>query len=373
MNTTKRCEQCQIEKDITCFYRRPNKNDAEKRIKICIDCYRANFAESKRQVETRQQQWQMEQQRRIAQQEAERHARQQEEDQKRLALRQELESWYQQQSDRLCIDCKQVLPASSFGYTYLDKVDETYLPQLHKRCKTCHAEYRKQSKQVNPLCPMCNLPTPVNDFLQTYQGCGLDLIKVCCTHCIPRFEALPVPEQLLSLRQAMVKAYGETADIYALQYNDQFPCQHIGRTKHYTRRMAEYKRRSDWRGDVQRHFILQHLSFGPLSMEYESRWMLYALKCGWPIDNFKITNIGEESPNGWFTPPELNEVLRGIDPLFAPFEKVQVLIHTYFSNTGDTDIVHWYCSQQDQYTYPSEEEMRQRIALMEQLHRLRKL
>lgn len=361
MTTAKRCEQCQVEKDLECFYRRPQKKNPEKRIKICSDCYQANLAESRRQQE--------EQQRKAAQQrEAERIARQQEEEQKRLTFQQELDGWYQRQPDRRCVDCKQVLPASAFGYSILNKVEGGWLPHLHQRCKACHEAYRQRNARINPLCPLCNTPTRVYDFLREYQGYRLDLIKVCCMQCVPHFEALPESEQLTVLRRAMVKVYGETAVIYALQYDENFPCQHIGRTKHYTRRMAEYRR--DWYRDIQRHFLLQQLPFGPLSMEYESRWMLHALKHRWPIDNFEILKMGEDGLEGKRIQTELTEIVQTLEPLTAPFEVVRPLIRKHFLNTGDADIVNWYCSQWYRHAYPGEDEMRRHINLMERLHRL---
>lgn len=370
MTETKRCEQCQIEKDIDCFYRRPQKNDPDKRMKLCIACYKANLAESRLRQEEHQRRWREEQQRRTAQQEAERIARQQEEEQRRQARQHELEAWYQQQPDRRCLDCKQVFPASAFGYTSLNEVGGVWLPQLHQRCKACHEAYRERNKQVNPHCPMCNVPIRVDNFLRTYQGYHLDLIKVCCKQCIPRFEALPESEQLLLLRRAMVEAYGETAVIYALQYDDKFPCQHIGRTKQYARRMATYK--LNWYRDIQRHFILQQLPFGPLSMEYESRWMLHALKHQWPIDNFEVLTIEEDCLEGRRKQAELAEAVQAFDPLIVPFERVRSLIRKYFSNTGDTEIVNWYCSLHYRHAYPGEDEMRQHITLMEHLHRLKR-
>jgi hypothetical protein len=369
MTEIKRCEQCQIEKAIECFYRRPQKNDPDKRIKICIDCYKANLAESKRQREEHQRQWREEQQLRAAKLEAERTARMREEEQRHQVRLHEFEVWYQQQPDRRCVDCKQVFPASAFGYTFFDEVDGVWLPQLHQRCKACHEAYRKRNKQVNPLCPTCNAPTRISDFLRTYQGYRLDKIKVCCKQCIPRFEALPESEQLTLLRRAMVKAYGETAVIYGLQYDDTFPCHHIGRTKHYARRMAEYKR--NWYRDLQHHFVLQQLTFGPLSMEYESRWILHALKYQWPIDNFEVLKIGEDGLEGRHSQAKLIEAVQPIEPLIAPFKVVWPVIHEYFGNTRDAEVVNWYCLQHYRHAYPSGDEMRQRIELMERLHGLR--
>lgn len=222
---------------------------------------------------------------------------------------------------------------------------------------------------MRPLCLLCGKPTHLSDFLHTYHGYPLDLIKICCKQCIPRFEALPKHEQLKLLRQAMVKAYGEKAVIYALQYDDPFPCRHIGRTKNYKQRMADYKR--DWYKDIQHHFVLQHLSFGPLSMEYESRWMMHALKYGWPIDNFEVLRGGEDGLIGQRQQVRLTEAVQSFEPLTASFEVVGPLIRKNFLNTRDTGIVNWYCLQEECTAYPSESEMGQHKVLIGRLYRLR--
>ena len=157
--------------------------------------------------------------------------------------------------------------------------------------------------------------------------------------------------------------------IYALQYDEQFPCQHIGRTKNYTRRMADYKH--DWHKDIKRHFVLQQLSFGPLSMEYESRWMMHALKYRWPIDNFELLKGGEDGKTGLRQQAYLTEAVQAFEPLTAPFEVVGPLIRGYFLGTSDAEIVSWYCSQHHRRAYPGDNKMVQRLLLMERLHGLR--
>ena len=143
----------------------------------------------------------------------------------------------------------------------------------------------------------------------------------------------------------MVQTYGETAVIYALQYDDHFPCQHIGRTKHYKRRMQEYKSR--WDREIKHHFILEEVPFGPLSMERESRWMLHALKHGWPIDNFELLTTGEDGLGGKRMQAKLTEVVQLFEPLTAPFEVIEPLL-SYFMNTCDARIVHWFVERQSQ-------------------------
>ncbi len=363
----KHCEQCHAEKDIGLFRKVTNQYTGVHPMSICKECYKSN---QQAQQQKQEEEWKArnavrkrEQERRV---EPDRRS-----EQERLARQQAcLEAWYLQQLDRQCVDCKQVLAASAFGYSTLRESDGILLPaSLHQRCRACHEVYRQGNKQIYPHCPMCHTPTRVHHFLRVYHGYRLDLIKVCCEQCIPRFEALPEPEQLELLRRAMVQAYGTTAVIYALQYDDHFPCWHIGRTKHYQRRMAEYKR--DWYKDIQHHFILQQLSFGPLSMEYECRWMMHALKHRWPIDNFEVLKGGEDGLGGMHTQALLSEAVQAIQPLAAPFEVIEPLIRRHFLNTRDTEIVHWYCARYDRHAYPSEKEMGQRMVLMERLHGLR--
>jgi hypothetical protein len=363
----KECEQCHIKKGIGLFHRVTNQYTGVHPMSICKDCYKSNREETKRRQaeewEARRKAQEWEEWRRIREEEAE---------EERLARQQALDAWYLQQPDRRCVDCKQVLAASAFDYSTMREIEGVWIPaSLQKRCKSCHDAYRARNQQVHPLCPMCKTPTRSWEFLREYQGFGLDLIQICCENCIPQFEVLPESEQLKLLRCAMVKAYGETAVIYALQYDNHFPCQHIGRTKQYDRRMGEYRKR--WYKDIQHHFILQQLSFGPLSMEYESRWMMHALKHQWPIDNFELFKGGEDGLSGQHQQARLTEVVQLFEPLTVPFEVVAPLIRENFGNTRDVEIVNWYCSKYYRSAYPGENEMVQRVVLMERLHGLSKV
>jgi hypothetical protein len=237
-----------------------------------------------------------------------------------------------------------------------------------KYCPACREARRKKNRQVYPLCPMCNEPTSTQSgFLSEYQGFRLDIIKVCCKDCIPQFEALPNSEQLTWLRRAMVKTYGETAVIYALHYDVSGAVHYIGRTKHLKRRMAEYRR--NWDKEIAAYSVLEELSFGPLSMERESRWILYALKSGWPIDNYdmftperRASKHAKWPEQGYqdeqSAPDRQNEVeaeerhrkeallaaITDIEPLTCPFEVIKPLLKKFY-NTCDSQIVDWYCQQ----------------------------
>ncbi|MFL5624267.1 MAG: hypothetical protein ACJ788_01565 [Ktedonobacteraceae bacterium] len=367
----KMCEQCHAEKDIEFFRKVTNQYTGVHPMSICKECYNGN-------QEARQLQQAKEQEARAAAREQRQRERTEREAyEERVRLEQEhlarqhaaIEGWYLQQPDRQCNDCKRVLAASAFGYTTVKERDGFWFPaSLHKRCKPCHEAYRKGNRHIYPRCPLCNTSSHRSNFLPEYQGYHLDLIDVCCKQCISQFEARPVHEQLDLLRRAMIAAYGNTAVIYALQYDDHFPCQHIGRTKNYERRMADYKR--DWYRGILRHFILHQLAFGPLSMEYESRWMMHALKHRWPIDNFALFKSGEDGLSGMRQQARLTEAVQAFEPLTAPFEVVGPLLRENFQNTSDAHIVNWYCSQYDRRAYPSEQEMAQRIMLMERLHGL---
>ena len=367
---TKVCEQCHAEKDIGLFRKVTNQFTGVHPMSICKACYNSNQEARKLQQE---EEWNA---RKVVREREQVERKEREErdlrlEQEHLEHQRTLEAWYLQQPARQCIDCKQVLAASAFGYSSLREIEGVWLPaSLRKRCEPCHEAYREQNRQANPLCPMCSTPARVHGgFLHEYHGYHLDLVKICCKDCIPQFEALPEREQLEWLRRALVKAYGDTAVIYALQYDEHFPCQHIGRTKNYVRRMADYKH--GWYKDIRRHFVLQQLSFGPLSMEYESRWMMHALKHGWPIDNFELLKLGEDGLGGRRMQAELTEAVQSFEPLTAPFEVVGPLIREYFLGTSDAEIVNWYCSQYYRRAYPGENEMEQRIVLMERLHGLR--
>jgi hypothetical protein len=125
-------------KSLAAFYQRKNKTDG--RMRICAECYQEIYWEGRRRAEELSLQREAKRQRERDEQKRE-EARLLEE--KRLAT----EAWYLQQPARQCIACKQVLAASSFGYTALREVDDIWLPaQLHQRCHACHKEYRENNR-----------------------------------------------------------------------------------------------------------------------------------------------------------------------------------------------------------------------------------
>ena len=343
----KQCKQCKETKDVKHFRKVVNKYTSVHYMSICRDCYNRN------QEELRQRQkaeWEAGKEKREAfhrlqekrqQWEEGREERERQQEQEQQARQQVLDAWYQQQPDRQCINCNKTLPASAFGYSTMSEVEGVWLPNsLRRRCDPCHEAYRKGNRQVYPLCSLCGAPTSVYDFLREYRGFRLDIIKVCCKSCIPRFDALPESEQMELLRRAIVKAFGETASIYGLHYDESGAVHHIGRTKHLQRRLAEYRR--NWYREITTHDILQELPFGGLSMEYESRWMLHALKQGWPIDNFDVFEPeGPSYEKMQLTKAELTSAVADLEPLIVPFETIKPLL-VRFSNTGDIPIVHWF-------------------------------
>ena len=168
----------------------------------------------------------------------------------------------------------------------------------------------------------------------------------------------------------MVKTYGEKAFIYGLHYDDTGEVHHIGRTKHLLRRMAEYRR--NWYRDTRRYTVLEELAFGPLSMERETRWLLHALKHGWPIDNFDVFSerqrpalglTGDESEPRAREIHKKEEMRTGvahIEPLTASFETIFLNpILNQFMNTVDAHIVHWFIGQplHEEEIFKSEEEL----------------
>lgn len=142
MAETKICEQCQREQDITCFYRRPQKHDPNKRIKICIDCYKQNLAESKRRQEESLRRWQEGQRQRAAEQEAERIARKQARQARALEL--------SLQANQQCPRCKQI---RTDGHLWVedDGKERLYFSRYCQACTdaTPHVIYRL-------ICPILN-------------------------------------------------------------------------------------------------------------------------------------------------------------------------------------------------------------------------
>jgi hypothetical protein len=207
-----------------------------------------------------------------------------------------------------------------------------------KRCPRCHEEQRKKNRQANPLCPMCGMPTHASGFLKEYRGYSLDIIRVCCKACTPRFNTLPESEQLRRLRNAMKNAYGDYATIYALHYDASDTVHHIGRTKRLARRMTEYRRR--WDVPIHHRSVLEEVTPGGLSMERESRWMMHAIKYGWPIDNFNLLKGGEDGLGGQRAQAALTKAVADIEPLTAPFEVIEPLL-CHFLGTLDARIVNW--------------------------------
>lgn len=135
MVETKICEQCQMEKDIECFYRRPQKHDPTKRMKICIACYKQNLADSKRRQEEQQRQRQEEQRQREAEQEAEQVAREQARQARALEL--------SIQANKRCPRCKQ-LRADGTLWIFSNGEEHFYFPRFCQACTdgTPHVIYR---------------------------------------------------------------------------------------------------------------------------------------------------------------------------------------------------------------------------------------
>src|SRR5713101_1339407 len=207
------CEQCHAEKDIELFRKVTNQYTGVHPMSICKECYKSN-QEARQQKQAEE--WEV--QKAVLKEKQEecqkREERERRSEQEHLARQQALEAWYLQQPDRQCIDCKQVLAASAFGYSMLREIDGMWLPApLHQRCRDCHEEYRVRGR---PLCQMCYTRTQSGGFLREYEGYHLDIIRVCCENCIPQFEALSEWKQIDLLRRAMVTTYGETAVIYVV-------------------------------------------------------------------------------------------------------------------------------------------------------------
>jgi hypothetical protein len=369
------CTQCGVEKALSAYRKVTNQYTGVHPMSICRDCYKANQEAHEVQAAAT---WEAS---RAAHQEqraamAAWSARQAElavwAEQHRLeeeARTRAAEAWCAAQPPRRCVECKQVLPERAFGLPHMQQTGEELevFTSRKVRCEFCHDAYRRRNRQLYPSCLLCGTSTESGAFLRMYQGFSLDLIRFCCEACIPRFLALSESEQLLYLRRGIVAAYGEQAVVYAIQDDAGFPLQHIGRTKHYTKRMATYCRR--WERPILRTFVLQPLSFGGLSMEYESRWMLHALKYGWPIDNFARLEAGvDESSPIKGQEERLRALVAHIEPLTDPYAVVGPLVERYFIGAADAAIVNWYCEQAG--LRPGEEEIRERMLLAQRLYGL---
>ena len=91
-------------------------------------------------------------------------------------------------------------------------------------------------------------------------------------------------------------------------------------------------------------------------MEYEARWIMHALKQGWPIDNFEKFMIDTQEKQE-ATPQEIEEIelhnqnwrnikadilkfVDTIDPLTTSFDALQPYLH-HFPNSRDAGIVRY--------------------------------
>jgi hypothetical protein len=100
-------------------------------------------------------------------------------------------------------------------------------------------------------------------------------------------------------------------------------------------------------------------------MERESRWILHALKHGWPIDNFDMFAPEKSAQQLGHSRPDADRILERLDeirakelhkkelliaavadfePLTAPFEVIEPLL-AHFGNTHNAPIVHWFVEQ----------------------------
>lgn len=356
----KRCEQCHKEKDLTEFRKSNSKIDGHMR--MCKECYNENMAETQRRA---QEEW--EQRAGLRAELRERQQQNQERD-RLLALvrtcsncgasytldeehwsqycapcQQRADEWFAQQPERECRDCKRTFPLGAFKASpyYREGILVAY---PYQRCEECHEIWRKNfCPTAYPTCQMCGTVKKYSHFLQEYNGNRLDIIKVCCTDCIPQFTALPENEQIAFLRRAMVKTYGAEASIYCIHYGDGEHHNHIGRTKNIGRRMSQYRAKL---GDKFHHYhILEKLPFGPLSMERESLWMAHAIKHGWPIDNFLLMIVDKDRLGFSQHQQKIAGMVQTIEPLTAPWSDTKPIVQS-FMGTLDAEIVRWFLERE---------------------------
>jgi len=128
---------------------------------------------------------------------------------------------------------------------------------------------------------------------------------------------------------------------------------------------------SKWSRAIKAYHIVEEVPFGGPTIDREARWLLHALKYGWPLDNFGM--YGKEQRKYLKRPSafdldatqqplrdafsekmqaetaELMTALAAIEPLTAPFEVIQPLFAT-LPNTGDAQIIHWFLTHEDSST-----------------------
>jgi len=238
----KMCTQCQQVKPLSDFYRRKNKTDGHMR--LCITCYNDNLQNTLHLREEQRLQAEEENQRKLQERKERTRLFEQKQaiwQQERAISQQAVERWYQQQPDRVCIACQHSLPASTFGYSELNKVGDDWIPKLHQRCQACHASMREQ--QALPCC-LCGKKT--SHFLRHLHGFHLfgggTAVSLCCKTCEPAFLALPEGRQRLYIHSRCDLAFPAGQLIYGLFEPEPMELRYIGRTNDLERRYREHRK-----------------------------------------------------------------------------------------------------------------------------------
>jgi hypothetical protein len=243
---SKQCEQCKETKSIDRFRKVVNMYTSVHYMSICKDCYNRDLEDDRRQREEQWRQWQAEHaderasRRRFQEQwEEEREERERQLEQEQLARQHVLDGWYQQQPDRQCIGCKQMLPASAFGYASMSEVDGIWLPSfLHQRCKRCHEQYYKKAEV-----PCCVCQQKKGNLLGHYQGYALygggTAIRLYCHKCEKEFLGLPIGQQAFYIRSRCNLAFPSGQISYGLT-DETDTIYYIGRTSDQKRRFQDH-------------------------------------------------------------------------------------------------------------------------------------
>lgn len=298
----RQCMRCKKVKPLLAFSHQKGKIDRYKN--TCQECEQSKQEERRQRIAIQRGIWQQ----------GEREKRKRGEWERRVAMREtyeererERERWYQEQPNRRCRTCREILPATAFG-----GVSSIHGIILHARCAPCH-EAMNERRQLT--CCLCQQKKPCGDFLALYDGyklCGNGTsISLCCKGCEPAFSNLSESQQALHIHSCCQRALPVEQVIYAEIDPETNEIRYVGRTGNPMRRHAQHiedisptigqwgaeKRiwytRSNWmyalseKGLEPFMRILKSIKVSPLVIEWELRYILHGMQQGWQLLNIE--------------------------------------------------------------------------------------
>jgi hypothetical protein len=324
--------------------------------KICRACEQRTYDERHARVTAQRERWHH----------PDREEKRQSQWERRVALRQayeeqehEHEQWYQQQSDRSCRMCRQVLPASAFGW-YASRNGFT----LYTRCKICHEAMLEQRSL--PCC-VCHRRTSRHHFLTQWKGyalCGNGAaLSLCCCACEAAFLALSDAQQSLAIRSCCQRAFPAGQVIYAEVDPETRERRYIGRTGKPKRRHVQhlsdrspqesqwgpgripwYTRRNWMQALTEKALtpsmeILLKVEIAPHILEWEQRFIFHGIQHGWNLLNWEtmdkdlVTHIRTASVDFFTSPFEYLVQKR----FFSPYGLIAFLHRCYQPGIGEKE------------------------------------